>query len=185
VVTFWDECSAAFREFPYHIGCVYQAPFQMGPANLLWPKPTGYRSTMVGLPYDDLPGWRAIYPPEIWATQLEKVSAGFVAAAQKLRATAGAPLSPLLAEEIRYAEAAALHWGSAATQARYVTARDAKASADQIRALLERELSHAKRLHALQSEDSRIGFEASNQYYYVPLDLVEKVLNVRHLLTAS
>ena len=30
--------------------------------------------------------------------------------------------------------------------------------------------------------DSRIGFEASNQYYYVPLDLVEKVLNCRDLL---
>ena len=35
--------------------------------------------------------------------------------------------------------------------------------------------------HAIQSRDSRIGFEASNQYYYVPLDLVEKVVNCRDL----
>ena len=35
------------------------------------------------------------------------------------------------------------------------------------------------RLHALQSRDSRIGFEASNRDFYVPLDLVEKVINCR------
>ena len=40
----------------------------------------------------------------------------------------------------------------------------------------------AKRLFALQSEASRIGFEASNQYSFVPLDLVEKILNCRYLL---
>ena len=30
--------------------------------------------------------------------------------------------------------------------------------------------------------DSRIGFEASNQYYYLPLDLVEKVINCDYIL---
>jgi hypothetical protein len=38
-------------------------------------------------------------------------------------------------------------------------------------------------LHAVQSRDSRIGFEASNQYYYVPVDLAEKVINCQDLLT--
>ena len=59
---FWRECSAAFREFPFHIGVVYEAPLQMGPANPLWPAPTGYKACMVGIPYDDLKAWRAIYP---------------------------------------------------------------------------------------------------------------------------
>ena len=40
----------------------------------------------------------------------------------------------------------------------------------------------ARRLCELQRTDSRIGFEASNQYYYVPADLAEKVLNCRDLL---
>jgi len=31
--------------------------------------------------------------------------------------------------------------------------------------------------------DSRIGFEASNQYYYIPLDLAEKIVNCDQLLT--
>lgn len=182
VVAFWTECSVAFREFPYHIGCVYHAPFQMGPANLLYPKPTAYKATMVGLPYDDLAGWRAIYPAEVWAGQLEKAAAGFLAAAAKLRGLAGSSPAPLLADELRFAEAAALHWGSAAAQARYVQARNSKAGATVVRAILEGELERAKRLHALQSEDARIGFEASNQYYYVPLDLVEKVVNCRWMM---
>jgi hypothetical protein len=37
-------------------------------------------------------------------------------------------------------------------------------------------------MHGIQTHDSRIGFEASNQYNYVPVDLGEKVLNCRYLL---
>jgi len=32
------------------------------------------------------------------------------------------------------------------------------------------------------TQDSRIGFEASNQYFYLPLDLVEKVVNCQYVL---
>ena len=48
--------------------------------------------------------------------------------------------------------------------------------------VLKAEIALARRLHGIQSRDSRIGFEASNQYYYVPVDLMEKVLNCRDLL---
>ena len=50
--------------------------------------------------------------------------------------------------------------------------------------VLRQEIVLAKRLHVheIQSRDSRIGFEASNQYYYVTGDLMEKVLNCRDLL---
>src|SRR6185295_4969177 len=81
---------------------------------------------------------------------------------------------------------------STANQARFVQARRALAltktmeAARPVLASLERmvknEIELARRLHALQTRDSRIGFEASNQYYYVPLDLAEKVLNCRDLL---
>jgi hypothetical protein len=177
--TFWRECSAAFREFPYHIGCVYSAPLQMGPANPLWPAPTGYAACMVGIPYDDLKAWRAIYPAAVFAAQLEKVAAGFEAAMAKLRAAVAAP-PPALAEELLFAEAAGIHFASVANQSRAVVARDAKDRAA-LRAVCEAEAKLAVRLHALQSRDSRIGFEASNQYYYTPHDLVEKVINCQWL----
>jgi hypothetical protein len=44
------------------------------------------------------------------------------------------------------------------------------------------ELQLARRLYSLSKNDSRIGFEASNQYHYLPLDLVEKVVNCQYVL---
>ncbi|NLF72423.1 MAG: hypothetical protein GX575_25595 [Candidatus Anammoximicrobium sp.] len=40
----------------------------------------------------------------------------------------------------------------------------------------------ARQLFPLTQEDSRIGFESSCQYFYSPLDVVEKVVNCRWLL---
>ena len=201
VVKAWRGFSAAFREFPYHGGLVYSGPQQLGPANLLWAAATGYAATMVGFPYDDLNGWRAIYPPEIFVQQFEKVADGFDRALAGLQTAAaqGQGVTPTkrqaLAEEFGVAEAAAIHFRSSANQARFVMARQAVAAAKTAEAaappyaamekVLREEIDLARRLHAIQSRDSRIGFEASNQYYYVPVDLMEKVLNCRDLLVRN
>ena len=177
VATFWRELSAAFREFPYSGGTVYLAPLQTGPANPLWPARTGYAATMVGIPYDDLDGWRSVYPPDVFIGQLEVVARGFMKAIEGVRAAVGTP-SSLLQEEIRFAEVAALHFASVAAQSRFVVARNA-GDRNSMRAIANEESSRAIRLHALQSADARIGFEASNQYFYTPLDVVEKVVNCR------
>jgi len=189
MVAAWREVSAAFKEFPYHIGVVYNAPMQLGPANLLWEKPTGYRSSMVGFPYDDLERWRSVYPADIFITQMEKVAAGF---AQALRRWPKRPYRGELERELNVIEAAAIHFQSTANQARFVQARDKLGSAKtnteaapqlaSLGTILQQESALARRLHAIHSRDSRIGFEASNQYYYVPSDLIEKVLNCRDLL---
>jgi hypothetical protein len=43
---------------------IYVSPVQLGPANLLYPKRTGWRATMTGIPYDDLDSWRGPYQDE-------------------------------------------------------------------------------------------------------------------------
>ena len=179
----WRGISQAFGEFPYHIGVVYNAPMQVGPANLLWEKPTGYRATMVGFPYDDLDTWRSIYPAKVFIAQMDKVAAGFHQAASDLRR---------VPREAGIVEAAAIHFRSTANQTRFVQARralneaktqdDAERQISMLSEILRGEIELAKALHGIQSEDSRVGFEASNQYYYVPEDLMEKVLNCRDLL---
>lgn len=195
VVEVWKELSAAFCEFPYAIGTVYSAPLQLGPANLLWAAPTGYRASMVGFPYDDLNSWRSIYPPGIFIAQLEKVAIGFEAGARKLLDAASLRSPRDTANwkaEVGVIQAAAIHFQSVANQARFVvarqnlaTAKDAAAAGAELAALeriLRHELDLARRLWQLQQADSRLGFEASNQYFYVPQDLAEKVLNCRDLL---
>ena len=69
---------------------------------------------------------------------------------------------------------------SVANQSRYLLARRTADSKAQ-RRFIDAETRLATRLHALQSRDARLGFESSNQYFYTPHDLVEKVINCRWL----
>lgn len=188
VVRAWDDMSQSFREFPYHIGVVYTGPQQLGPANPLWLEPTGYRATMVGFPYDDLDAWRSIYPPDVFIAQMDKTAAGFTTAADRLEALSdrGVGSHSAVQLEAGLARACAIHFTSVADQARFILRRSQARTdtvRDELRDILHREIERARRLYYLQCEDPRIGFEATNQYYYLPLDLVEKALNCRELLS--
>jgi len=191
----WSKFSTAFAEYPFDGGYLYRGPTQYGPANLLCAEPTGYASTMVGFPYDDLKGWRGIYPAEVLAQQFEKVTAGWrdgLSECEKAltRATTPAQLTNVRNDFI-IARAACLHFDSVANQIRFILARDAllsgslnesdrEAKISVIKAITAKEIENAKQLFELSRLDSRIGFEASNHYYYLPLDLVEKVINCEY-----
>ena len=200
VVVAWQAYSKAFSEFPFHGSLVYSAPMQVGPANPLWGEPTGYHASMVGFPYDDLDAWRAVYPPEVFIGQFEKVASGFEHAHTTMATaflTSRNRLTPeqtaAALQELNVGEAASIHFRSVAHQARFVVERrrlkaakspaDVQSACAELEGLLRAEIQLARRLHSLQSRDSRLGFEASNQYYYVPVDLAEKVINCHDLLT--
>lgn len=200
VVEAWRAFSAAFKQYPFACASLYQSPAHMGPANLLWGEPTGYhgaRATAFAYPFDDLEAWRSIYPADVFAGQFEKVAAGFDDAIARLtQETAGRNLDSAaaraLADEIGVADACAMHFRSVANQARFVLTRDQLAQAttpaqarpllDLLEKVLRSEIALAVRLHAIQRRDSRIGFEAACQYFYIGVDLAEKVINCRDLL---
>jgi hypothetical protein len=58
------------------------------------------------------------------------------------------------------------------------------ALADRMVKIAREEIEFAKRQYAIAREDSTIAFEASNHYYYRPLDMVEKVLNCHDIISA-
>jgi hypothetical protein len=200
----WAAFSAAFEEYPYGMPGLYAGPFQLGPANPLYPAPTGYRATMVGFPYDGLDAWRSSYPADVYVSQCEKVARGFATGIELLRQAQTKAdtdaFSRTIAGELRLAEAARIHFMSAANQARFILNRDALSkprpptptSTPQIaevvqlttaqRAVIEEEIRLAARMYDLARADARIGYEASNHYYYLPLDLIEKVINCQYLL---
>lgn len=196
VLRAWREFSDGLKQYPYDGGVVYNGPHHVGPANLLWERPTGYRATMVGIPYDDVNGWRGPYPAEILAKQFSLVADGFDRGVSELkaeRATAEqGEFDDALRREESVGEAAAILFRSAANQTRFVLARDRLATLgpdddagptlQELETLLRAEIELARRLYAVQSSDSRIGFEATNHYFFTPLDLAEKVLNCRDLL---
>jgi len=197
VLKAWSKFSAAFAEYPFHGGLVYMGPMQCAPANPLYPQPTKYRATMVGFPYDDLDGWRAVYPAEVLAGQFEKIATGWGEGLSLFQAVTEKTMTPSEQANVRQdaglAEAAGLHFRSTASQIRFILARNAlldgslkenerQAQIDGIRQAAVTEIQTAKRLFTLVCQDSRIGFEASNHYYYLPLDLVEKVVNCDYVL---
>ncbi|MCL2304381.1 MAG: alpha-amylase family protein [Planctomycetaceae bacterium] len=183
----WRKASESFAEYPYHIGTMYSGPQQVGPSNLFFRKPTGYHATMVGFPYDDLNAWRSVFPPEIYVSQMTKSATGFGDAANCFRKLADSvrETSPDLAAkfdaEVRVATAVQVHFLSVANQAKFVLARDAN-DTEAMRRIVQDELELVKAFFPVVKADSRIGFEASNHYYYVPIDLAEKVVNCCYLL---
>jgi hypothetical protein len=191
----WRLFGAAFEQFPYGGGVVYNAPLQVGPANLMFLAPTGYHASMVGFPYDDLNAWRGPYPAGVFVGQMRKLAAGWADGVAELERAVVAAL-PEKAEaarrELNIARVALLHFASVANQAEFVQTRDSlRASQDpadrerlkaKLIELVRAESVNARELFLLQRRDSRIGFEASNHYYYLPQDLMEKVVNCDHLL---
>lgn len=190
----WTAFSDGFREYPYYISSVYVGPQHMGPANPLYLKATGYSATMVGIPYDDLNGWRSIYPFEIWVQQMEKVRHGFeqgCALYEKLAGAVDADIQVKVRRELTTYRAATLHFESIVNQAQFINARDQLAGDEPNRAKYiqimrdsaQAELDVAKRMLPLVQADSRIGYESSNHYFYVPQDLLEKIVNCHYVLS--
>jgi hypothetical protein len=196
VLTAWSKFSTAFTEYPFHGGFVYNGPAQCGPSNLLYPEPTGYKATMVGFPYDDVDGWRAVYPADVLAGQFEKIATGWKEGLASFQGAVGKAETPtqraILHEDLGIAEAAGLHFRSVANQIRFTLARNVllsgsltgeerEAQVTAIRKTVDDEIDIASRLFVLARQDPRIGYEASNHYYYLPLDLEEKVVNCRYV----
>jgi len=194
----WTIFSNAFQEFPFHINVLYKCPVQFGPSNLLYPSPTGYAATMVGCPYDDVDGWRGPYPAEVFAEQFEKMAARWeIGLVELQQAVEKAPSDRILdsSAQLAFARTAQLHFASVANQVRFTMARNALVEKnstlspkqrqdciDKIKEISQDEIRIARELFTLARQDSRIGYEASNQYYYLPIDLAEKVINCRYLI---
>lgn len=194
----WTRLSDAYREYPFHISVVYTCPVQCGPANPLYPVRTGYSATMWGIPYDDLDHWRGPYPREVFADQFAKLAEQWQVGVAELQLAVEKTPSDRRREaltDLRFARAAGIHFQSVANQAHYVMSRDALADSSptlspdersrlqvDMEQCLQSEITLARELFTLAQEDSRLGFEPTCHYFYLPFDLVEKVVSCRWLL---
>ncbi|MHB9137803.1 MAG: hypothetical protein ACYC4Q_00195 [Victivallaceae bacterium] len=187
VLKAWDCFGRAFEEFPLNdTAQLYTAPQNFGPMNLLFEKPTGYTATMVGFPYDDLETWRGnYYPEDIFEEQFRKLSVGWADGMEQLKQAQriiNHGNAAALADLMNVAEAVYCHFRSTYLQIRFVRMRnsdDKKA----VFSILDEEIELARRLIEVVMHDSRIGFEASNHYYYTVSDLKEKILNCEFIKT--
>ena len=181
----WRQFSDAFRQFPFHVGVLYKAPMNYGPMNLLRLEPTGYDASMIGFPYDDLEGWRSVYPGEVLEEQFRLLTDGWKQglgilsqAASEVRPEEQAEFAELQT----VSEAAYCHFRSTYLQIRFVRARNNGFDRAVMADCAREEIELARKLHDIVRRDSRIGFEASNHYYYSLNDLREKVVSCVKIL---
>ena len=170
----WTAFSNGFANYPFSCQTIYRGPHHWGPANPLYRTKTGYRATMVGMPYDDLDCWRASYPRTTYVELIGKVADGFAEGCRLMEGVADR-------RELDMFRAEQMHFASCRDQALFVMARDA-GNAVEMRKYARAELERAKSYWSIVRADSRIGYESSNHYFFVPRDVLEKVLSCRVVL---
>lgn len=171
-----ERFSRAFECFPFDLNVLYYAPQNVGCANLWYREPTERTATMVCYPYDDLKTWCGEYPPEVLKELFRQTAEGF-ARGLELLPERGCEAT----EELRrMAEVCFLNFRSCYLQICWIENR-ADGDEKKCCALLDEEYALTERLYRLQNEDARIGFEASNHYYYHANTLLEKLWNLQSL----
>lgn len=193
----WSKFSTAFAEYPFHQGFIYCGMIQVGPANPLYPEPTNMKATMVGFPFDDVNSWKSIYPADVMASQFEKMASGWLQGLDSFKKAMDKKMT--LAQQTnarkdyQIAEAAGLYFRSCANQIRFTLARNKLLAGSSNPAEHEEliktmkttaadEMAVAKLFFVLARDDSRFGWEASNQYNYFPFDFIEKVIDCDYIL---
>jgi len=172
----------AFDHFPFHIKVAYRAPHLAGPSNLLYAVPSGFESTMTGIPYDDLDNWRSMYPEDVFEEQFRLMSSQWEKGLHILSEIPKALIaqSPALRLLADAAEASYCHFRSVYLQIRFVRVRDGRAAGD-LAEIAREEALLAMRLAAVQAHDPTIGFDSANHYFYNRAALMEKYVNCRYM----
>ncbi|HEU0122739.1 MAG TPA: hypothetical protein VFQ91_19560 [Bryobacteraceae bacterium] len=181
----WERFSSAFQQFPYGVA-IYIIPVQHGPANLLRLHPTGHKPGMILFPHDALKAWCGRYPPEVVQSQFAALATQWsegLPLLEKAVAAASPGKQRNAAMDLAIARTCFHHFQSVANQVEFYRLRgDIRANRKRLREIAENEITLARAQFPIARDWSVIGYEASNHYYYTPLDLVEKVLNCRRIL---
>ena len=171
------ELCRAFREYPFSIKALYLSPKTLGSVNLWDICPEEKGSTMVCYSYDDLDSWIHPYPLEIYLSQLEGLLDGWKRGIDILES---ASRTPLLDEILRYARVAFCHFNADLLQTRFSAYKRENDRAGMSECLKE-ERDNAQMLLDTLRQDARIGYEASNHYFYTERSLIEKIVRMELL----
>ena len=168
-----------FTSYPFALDPLYNSPKTLGPANL-WSREREYNtSTMTCYAFDDYETWITPYPYETYIALFEKLLTGWQEGIDVLKT---ATPTNEVRELIRMAEVAYIHLRSDWLQTRYAyLKREWDKNEKELREIIATAREDTERLITLMRQDARVGFEASNQYYYADRHLIEKILNLNNL----
>lgn len=182
----YDLFDQAFRHFPFNgTATIYTGPQNYGPHAQLYIKPTGYHGSMIGFPYDDLTTWRGnFYPEDVFENEFKILSDTWKQGLELVEnAKDQVPKGKLhnYQDLVSVARTCYCHFRSTYNQIHFVRQRNVN-NIDEAKAVAKDEIKLALNLLDYIRQDSRLGFEASNHYYYTQNSLKEKVLNCLEIL---
>lgn len=171
----------AFLHFPFSVDGIYLGGQTLGPANAVSASPQGRASTMVCFTFDDYERYVGPYGIDGYLSLYENLLSGWEEGLALLKDCRPVGES---GKFLRAATGAYLHFLSAYHIARIAKYKRAPQSRERSAALKTSVLAlkdAAERLYALVCEDATIGFEMSNQYYYTPNLLLERICELTAL----
>ncbi len=166
-----------FENYPFSIQSLYYSPKTHGYANLWDLERDEKESAMVSYAFDDYEHWTEPYPYEVYLSQMKKLLNGLEKGIWVLKKIKGK--DDKISEIWRYAFAEYLHFSADYDQTLFsYLKRDRDRNAAEIKEVLARAAEKTKELLMLQKLDGKIGYEASNHYFYTSRSLKEKLLNL-------
>jgi hypothetical protein len=167
----------AFRDYPFSVKALYLSPHTLGPANLWDLEPEEKGSTMVCFAYDDIESWVVPYGVDVYLSQMDIVCWFWEEGIELLEM---AEKNAKTEELLRYANAFYCHYFSDILQTKFALCKragDKKGMTE----CLRRERENARILLSLMRADARIGYEASNHYFYTERNILEKILRTEKM----
>ncbi len=187
VIRAWQLFSDAFQQYPFSDSLVYSSVVQCGPAALIYFEPTGLKPRIMNS-YDNL-DWTQPFGPRIVSDVFEKMASGWNEGLKELvGAMNDVPVAHRrqAAKDLGVCRAIGLYFRSIANQVRFHASRQRwKMSAegmDTMNSVVKDEMNIAKQFLEICLQDSRLGFEASLGYLYLPLDIREKIVACEYMI---
>lgn len=176
--------SDAFSHYPFHMDTLYFGPQNFGPMAPFFLEKTGYEASMIGFPYDDVEKWSGIYPPTVYEDEYRQLLTGWREGVEDLLLYE--EKNQELDEMILMAQTVLCQYESAYHHIQFVNQRNmafskgAELPKQELLRIVHEEMETVQTLIRLRLQDSRIGFESSNHYFYTLQDLKEKMINLAY-----
>ncbi len=168
--------SQAFREFPFSCASMYYGPQNVGTANLMYSKPSGFTATMTCYAYDDLDTWRSgAYSEEVYENQYRLLCEKWEKGLEELREMPTCEFSDMALYGYTF-------FKSSYNQVRFIRIREKEEYKTECVSILKDEINLAKTAYEIMSRNSAVGYEAANHYYVNKTMLAEKIVSCTAML---
>lgn len=180
----WIKLSAAFNEeFPFFGS--YNPPLQHGPSLPIYRRdiPPPFGNATLFNSKDDWQHWTSPYPPQTTIKVLRHLCDRWDEGLQDLKEALDKSGSrgALAERDFGVAWMVGYHWRAFANALEFYKARDAKDLAGMQKIAAE-ELRRTEQAFRYVRADSRLGWEAELQYFYRPLDVLERLISLEAVL---